>query len=57
MRLPMIKESSFVPISDYGFWSICWVCDEREQEYRLMELENGSRVCKDCFEEKCCEKT
>ena len=37
----------FVPINDYGYWSICWVCDEREQTYRLMES-GGIRICKDC---------
>ena len=44
-----LREEFFRPISDYGYWSICWDCKEREQERRLMELSDGSRVCKDCY--------
>ena len=37
-------------VSDYGFWSICWFCKYREQEYRLLENDNGYRLCNECFE-------
>lgn len=39
------------PVSEYGFWSICWECNEREQEHRLV-MSDGRRVCKDCLEKK-----